>query len=423
MSRNTLSRRTLLRGMLGGAAVSIGLPWLEAFSGKSASAYANADGFPRRFGLFFWGNGVLPDRWIPSTTGAAWELPPLMEPLSAVRADVSVVSGTSVLTGNVIPHGSGPAGLLSGASLLVRGDYHTFAAPSIDQIIASHAGNETRFRSLEFGARPEAGLSYNGPDSRNPPESSPYAFFERVFGAGFRAPGETTEVDPSLGLRRSVLDAVMDQSTSLQSRLGSSDRARLEQHLEGIRDLERRIARLEEDPPQLEACVRPATPAADYPDVDGRPQLAAANRAMCDILAMALACDQTRVFSNFFTSPVNNLLFEGATAGHHQLTHDEPGEQPQVFEIVRDVMAEYAYLVEVLRNVPEGDRTLLDNCLVLGTSDCSFGRTHSLDEYPILLAGTAGGYFKRGYHYRSPSSENASKLMLSIIRSDRKSVV
>lgn len=418
MMRTQLSRRTLLRGMLGGVAVSIGLPALEVFLNTNQNAYATGTGFPRRFGIFFWGNGILePGVWVPPDTGAGWTPAELLAPLAPVRDDVTVVSGLNVYTPNVVPHGSGPAGLLSGAGLVIRGDHNTFAGPSLDQIIAEQIGGDTRFRSLEFGAAPGGGLSYNGPDSQNPPEVTPYALFERVFGAGFRAPGETTEVDPTLALRRSILDAVMDDATRLQGRLGANDRARLEQHLDGVRDLELRLARLQEDPPQLAACMRPGEPLTSYPDIDGRPQLAAANRAMCDILAMALACDQTRVFSNWFSSPVNNLLFDGASAGHHQLTHDEPGDQPQVYAITTAIMHEFAYLVQALKNVQEGDGTLLDSCVVLGTSDVSTARSHSLDDYPVLLAGTAQGYFQKGVHYRAPGGDNASKIGLSLIRS------
>ena len=288
---------------------------------------------------------------------------------------------------------------------------------TVDQRIADAIGGATRFRSLEYGAEPEEGLSFVGYGSRNPPEHSPFALFERVFGAGFRLPGETFEPDPALGYRRSVLDAVLDESTRLQSRLGASDRARLDQHMTGVRELELRLARLADDPPDLASCRRPDAPPAEFPVIGGRPQLREANRAFCDLVALALACDQTRVFTNWFTAPVNNLLFTGVDAGHHQLTHDEPGDQPRVHQIMLQVMEEYAYMVQALRAVPEGDGTLLDNCAVLGTTDCSFGRTHSIDDYPILIAGTAGGYFKRGVYYRSRTNENASKVMLSLMRS------
>ena len=178
------------------------------------------------------------------------------------------------------------------------------------------------------------GLSYNGPNSENPIEKSPHKMFERLFGAGFTLPGETPILDPRIGLRRSVLDAVGSDISRLQGQLGSADKQRLQAHLEAVRSLEKRLAKLEDDPPALAACKMPDEPAAEYHDIEGRPQLFARNKAMAYLTAMALACDQTRVVSNWITHPVSNVLFPGATAGHHQLTHDEPGEQPEVHAIV-----------------------------------------------------------------------------------------
>ena len=408
-----LSRRTVLKGLLGGAVVTVGLPWLEIFN-RPASASGSL--FPQRFGLFFWGNGVHPDRWVPSQTGPDWALSEQLAPLETVKEQITVVSGLEVKVPNAVPHAAGAAGILTGHPLVVEGDSNTFAAPSIDQVIAADLGSETRFRSLEFGASPHRGRSYNGSHSTNPPETSPFALWERIFGDDFRAPGEEGEVDPTLGLRRSVLDAVADDAKSLQRNLGHDDTQRLEQHFTGIRELERRLARLEEEPPDLASCRRAPEPEGNFDPIDGRPQISAKNRAMCDIIALALACDQTRVFSNFITDPGNDLLFQGAAAGHHQLTHDEPGDQPQVHQIVLSLVAEYGYLVEALRAIPEGDGTLLDNCVVLGTTDVSYGRTHSLDEFPILLAGSGGGRLRSGEHVRFEAGENASRLHLTLMQ-------
>lgn len=395
--------------MLGGAAVSVGLPSLECFAESGA--------FPKRFGVWFWGNGILPDRWVPTGEGTEWELSDQLSPLANVKDDITVVSGMSVKTGNSIPHGSGPGGMLGGAPLIIRsGDDFSFSGPSIDQAIAAEIGGDTRFRSLELGAKPGPGLSYNGPWARNPPESSPRRFFDRIFGGSFTLPGEDPEPDPKLRLRRSVLDAVMTDASRVRARLGSADATRLDAHLDGIRDLERRLVRLEENPPALESCALPETPNEDYPDVEGRPPMSEISRAMADVLTMALACDQTRVFSYFHTRPVNNVLFPGMPAGHHRLTHDEPGDQPMVNEIVKLIIAELGYFIEKLRSVPEGDGTLLDNCLVLATSDTAFGRNHSLDDYPIVLAGTACGAIKKGFHYRSGSGENTSHVLLTLVR-------
>lgn len=414
--KTRLSRRTMLRGVLAGAAVSVGLPLLDVMLNDTGTALAGGAPLPKRFGIFFWGNGILPDRWVPAGTGPTWEPSPQLMPLSSMKKKISVVSGMKVYTGNTVPHGSGPVGMLSGAPF-PKDDSNTFQLPSIDQVIANEIGDATRFRSLELGVqRSSSSLSYNGLHSTNPQEWSPRALFDRVFGGGFTAPGDTPKADPRLGLRRSVLDAISADAKRLEGKLGAADKARLDQHLTGIQKLESQLKKFEENPPTLAACKVPAEPADDYPDIDGRPQLATVSRMMSDILAMALACDQTRVFSMWFSTPVNNLLYPNAKAGHHQLTHDEPAEQPQVFDILSYVMTELNYLLTTLDGVKEGDTTLLDNSVVLATSDCSYGKAHSIEDYPILLAGSCGGTLKAGVHYRSPASENTSKVLLSLAR-------
>ena len=428
LKKRQLDRRTMLRGMLGGAAVSIALPPLEIFFNGSGTAYAVGGGFPIRFGLFFWGNGVLPQKWTPTgevgvNAGDAWQLSEQLQPLADVKQHISVISGMSVKTGvqNNIPHESGAAGILSGSMWNGTDMGGTPMGPTVDQIIAAELGALTRFKSIEFGAEPGEGYSWNGLNSRNPPESSPAALFERVFGGGFSLPSENAGPDPRLKLRRSVLDAVIEDAKALQQRLGQTDRERLDQHLSSLRELEQRIRFIEENPPNLEACNYPTEPLADYPNIEGRPQMAAKHRAMTDIMVMALACDQTRVFSNFFSRPVNNILFlepgqTNANLGHHQLTHDEPGDQPTVNEIVKVIMGEFAYMVERLSQIPEGEATLLDNSAVLATTDCSLGRTHSLDNYPLVIAGKAGGKLKSNIHYRDAGGDNASKVILSLVR-------
>ena len=427
-----LSRRTLLRGLLGGAAVGIALPPLEAFLNGNGDGYARdplagfggnpafadgADGFPARFVLFFWGNGMLPDRWTPvgEGKGDAWQLSDQLAPLLPLKSKISVVSGTRLSVPNTVPHYAGAAGILSGRPVMVSGQDHTFGGPSIDQVIANVLGEQTRFRSLEMGVEGN-GLSYNGPNSENPIEKSPHKMFERLFGAGFTLPGETPILDPRIGLRRSVLDAVGSDISRLQGQLGSADKQRLQAHLEAVRSLEKRLAKLEDDPPALAACKMPDEPAAEYPDIEGRPQLFARNKAMADLTAMALACDQTRVVSNWITHPVSNVLFPGATAGHHQLTHDEPGEQPEVHAIVVQCVEMLRDFLLALDGIEEGTGTVLDHSVVLGCSEVSLGKTHSLEEMPIVLAGSAGGKLVTDTHYRSQGGENTSKVLLSVAR-------
>jgi hypothetical protein len=416
MKRTPLSRRTVLRGVLGGAAITVALPPLEAFFNTSGTALASGAPLPKRFGLFFWGNGVVPDDWVPAATGASYTLSKLLAPLASLQDAITVVSGMKVQTPNVEPHISGAAGILSGGPLLVSNNSKTFMGPTIDQVIAASIGTKTRFKSIEFGAAPGSGNSFNGPNNQNPPESSPAALFDRIFGSGFSLPGQGGPPDPMLAVRRSILDVVMKDAQSLRGKLGATDKARIDQHLEGIRELEQRITAIQSSPPDLKACQIPMQPATAYPDVDGRPALSAINRALTDVVALAVACDQTRVFSNYFTSSVNNLLFPGAPSGHHQLTHDEPNDQPNVQAIMVQIIQELAYFLGKLRSISEGDGTVLDHCAILATTDCSFGRTHALDDFPIVLAGSANGVLKTGLHYRSTTAENTSKVLLSLIR-------
>jgi hypothetical protein len=407
LRRLAISRRAMLRGMLGGAAVTIGLPALDIFLNDSGTAYADCGtGIPARFGIFYFGNGMIPAQWNPTRTGPDYDLPPMLSLLEPVKQHVTVVSGMRVLTTNTSPHLSGPAGLFSGADLVDD----TFVGPSIDQVVA--AEQATRFQSIEVGIeRSTNSWSMTGPHMVNPPETNPRALFDRIFGGGFTLPGEGV-TDPRIGLRISVLDAVTDQTARLESRLGYADRQRLDQHLEGIRQLE---TQLSAPPPDNALCMRPVSPDAEYPDIDGRPQMQAIHRAMSDLLVMAFTCDQTRVFLEMFTQPVNNTLFLDTEAGHHSLTHDEPGDQPQVGRIVQFIVGEYAYLVNRLATTVEGAGTLLDSCAILGTTDVSYGRTHALDEYPILIAGSACDRLVPGVHYRSLASENASKVCLTLL--------
>ena len=176
--------------------------------------------------------------------------------------------------------------------------------------------------------------------------------------------------------------------------MGVADRARLISTT-GVRELELRLARLQEDPPNLASCSRADEPAVDFPEVDGRHPIRDIHRAMSDLLVMAVACDQTRVFSHWFSDPLNNKLFPDATMGHHSLTHDEPGDQPQVNMVTRFIMGELAYLIERFASIPEGEETLLDHMVMLATSETSKGLTHSFDEMPLLYAGNACGALRQ----------------------------
>ena len=411
----TLSRRSVLRGLVGGAPVLIGLPLLECM--LSRRALAGEEAAPRRFGMYFWGNGNVPSFWAPEDTGAGWTPTNQLSSLADHTDVVSVISGLAVKLPNTEVHWAGAAGLLSAAPLLNTGEHlNTLDRPSIDQVIATAIGGQTAYRSLQTSATECAGVSFNGPYSMNQPESDPYTFYRRIFGGDFVLPGTPIDADPRNLLRRSALDGVMDQISALQRQVSLDDRIRLEQHLDGVRELEHRIALLDIERDPAPACELPDTPPADYPDDGARPQISARSRAMVDMLAMVATCDQTRVFLHHLTEPISEVLFPDASAGHHELTHNEPGDQPEVEAITVQIVAEYAYMVEKFRSIRELDGTLLDSFALMGCSEVSLGRIHAIDELPILLAGTCGGALTQGIHYRSESAETVTSLLITLMR-------
>lgn len=417
-----LSRRTLLKGL--GAAVA--LPTLEAMLNTHGTAYASGGAIPKRFATFFFGNGVVLDRWRPSGTGPSWQLSPALAPLSAVKDYVNVVTGYKVKLPMVRAHHDGTAGILSGHPFIElpagTANYASkFGGPSIDQVAASRIAQGTTFPSIEIavskrivtGEGPTLRyISHKGPDRPMPPEFNPAALFNRLFG-NFTPQDQT---DPRNSLRTNVLDAVREDARRLQQQLGSADRARLDAHLTNISELRQRILAL---PPEIiGACTRPDPVTQTNRDVDGKEPLEAVSRAMSDLLVMAWACDLTRVASYMFNGGVSATVFHmlSQTQGHHDLTHDA-SKQSQVHDAAVWVVRQFAYLLQRLKATPEATGNLLDNSCLLFTSDVSDGLSHSVTDYPILVAGRAGGYLKYpGIHIRSSSAQNTSDVLLTCLR-------
>jgi hypothetical protein len=396
----------------------------------NGTAYAQGAPLPRRLGIFFWGNGMKIAQWNPVDTGPTWTPSPELAPLMPNKDYVSVVSGMSIKTPKVQGHHHGAASVLSGIPLVSQPPNgapfrSTFAGPSFDQIAAASIGTMTKFKSLEIGISQRVNgnegttlkyLSHNGPDLFNPPEYDAAKVFDRVFGM-FTPPstGGMPVVDVTRALRKSVLDAVSVDLRDLRTLVSASDKMRLDQHVANIQSIEKRLAM---DVAAPMACRVPVKPMA-FPATGSKEPLEERTKAMSDILALAFACDLTRVFSMMYSGPTAGTVFWQSmiTAGHHGLTHDEPMPQPQVHASTIFQMLCFNHLVTALRNVPEGAGNVLDNCAVLATSDVSDGQAHSTDEYPLLVAGKGGGFLKHpGVHYRSATKENVNEVVLSVLR-------
>jgi hypothetical protein len=437
MPRTRISRRAVLRGLAGGVGISVALPPLEAMFNGNGTAYADGTEIPKRLGVFFWGNGVKPDRWVPTTTGSAWTPSPALVPLetAGVKDYVNVVTGTLITSGGERGHHAGTVGILSGAPLVSQtangAPYRsTFSKPSIDQVAAGIIGVGTRYKSIEVGISTRVNtvegttlryLSHNGPDSANPPEYDPSKLYDRIFGAGFTPPGAPTTpvVDATLAYRKSVLDVVLGDLGRVRARAGAADKRRLDRHAEGIRSIENRLTSTSTGVPPAASCKLPIKPNA-FADQAGKEQLEPKTKAMSDLLAIALACNQTRVFSMMFSGSVASTVYwqVGITGGHHQLTHDEQGMQPQVQASTVFTVQMFAVLLNALKAVPEGAGNVLDNCAILASTDTSDGRFHNIRDYPILVGGKGGGFLKYpGVHYRSQTgTESTSTTLLTVLR-------
>ena len=416
--KKPFSRRTLLRGTLAGGAVSMGLPLLDCFLNDNGTALAQGAPLPVRFGSWMWGCGMNPKRWTPATTGTDWTLPAELIALDRelasggkIRDHVSVLSGFDVSLGDLPnhPHTSGLIATTTGRAPEEDGVY---TEPTLDSIIAAHIGGATRFQSIEMSATgsPNQAYSHGARGVSNAPEYSPAALYTRVFGPEFVDPSTESFVpDPGLMLRKSVLSAVKEDRDWLSQQVGSHDRQRLDQYFTSVRQLEQQIDVLLAGPPDLDACVKAPQPGPEdtgtYVD-----QSQLTNRLMAEILSFALACDQTRVFSMMFSFRISFLRQPGTLSRHHQLTHDEAvdaelGYQPQATQFVFASMAAWADFVAALSAIPEGDGTLLDNCLLLGHSDVSFAKAHSVVGIPMMIAGRAGGRIKPGIHVAGNASQ------------------
>ncbi len=445
MSKYAIKRRTLLRGLLGGTAVSVGLPTLEVMLNGNGTAFAQGAPLPRRLGVFFWGNGVRLKSWNPAVQGPGWALSPALEPLAPVKDYINLVSGMDIKIPASQGHHTGEVGILSGYPLVSQPKggaafRSTFSAPSIDQVAAAELGKGTRFRSLEVGISRRVNtregttlqfISHNGPDSANPPIYDPGAVFNRLFGGDFKPPtggpaagGGPGALEKATALRRSILDAVSRDIAGLKPRVSTGDRTRLDQHLENIRAIERRLQGTPDGATGglnpvagVAGCAAPMAPAA-FPDTPAGEQLEPIMGAMSDLIALALACDQTRVFSIMFSGSTATTVFwqVNVMRGHHQLSHDEAGDQPQIHATTVFTMKMFSLLLQKLKASPEGPGNLLDSCAILASSDCAEGKSHSNRDYPIVVAGSAGGKLKfPGIHFRGPQ-QNPNQVLLTMLR-------
>ncbi len=404
------NRRSVLKGLIGGSAVYVGLPMLDAFLNGNGTALANGQPLPVRFGTYFWGLGLTDTptggtRWVPSKIGPGYEVMPELQSIAPFKEKVSVFSGFRVI-GDGRPnlvHWSGHAGILSGVAPATASK---FDAASFDTKVADAIGTGTRFKSIDVDAsvsRQPVSYSTRSGTTFASPDATPLALYTRLFGAGFQDPNsDDWKPDPSIMLRQSVLSAVADQRHALMKGVGKSDQQKLDQYFSAVRDMENQLAVQLQKPEKRAACVIPEAPqettgGASVEVVNANTQI------LATLLAMGLACNQSRVFTFVHTAGASETYMAGNSKIYHQITHDEPtdaqlGYQPQTSKLAAQVMEGLGLFLTELDAIKEGDGTLLDNSLVMAFSDTGYAKIHAIENIPMFFAGRAGGKHKAGQH-------------------------
>ncbi|HLM74026.1 MAG TPA: DUF1552 domain-containing protein [Polyangiaceae bacterium] len=417
MKRFKVSRRLFL----GGAGAVLALPMLESAMPRTVRA---EDGIARRFLAFYVPNGIHMQAWTPSAVGANYDLTPILSPLEDVKSKLLVLTGVNNTPGQ--PEGPGDHAGGTSAFLTCRHVVKTEGADikngiSVDQVIANEIGHLTRIPSMQLGT--DGGSSSGGCDSgyscaytRNiswasetQPLSktvSPQVVFDQLFGG---LDPEATEAEKAKRLlyRTSILDYVLGEATSLSGKLGTTDRRKLEEYMDGVRELELKL-----DKGTGPVCTPIDKPPSDldYP---------AKVKLMCDLMALAFQCDATRVITFMIRNAGSGMShdFVGAPGSHHDISHHN--SDPTKFDLLTKIdtweVAQLAYLLKKLDTIQEGTGTVLDNTAVYFSSEIADGNAHGHTNMPVLLAGGLAGAFTPGRHIKYDGGPAMANLFISIM--------
>ena len=402
---NDFSRRRLLRGMLDGGAVTVALPLLDCFLNGNGTALADGKPLPVRFGLWSWGLGMNRSVFVPKKFGKDFDFPEEIQSLAPFKDHINLLSNFTVyrdaaplvghVTGWIIsrtgapPNGSGPA------------------LETYDIKIANQISRAQRFKSLTATASASARTSYSYEDANtaNPAEYSPLDFYARLFGPDFSDPNaKDFRPSPRVMARKSTLSAVMEEASWINKRVGSADKARLDQYFSGLRHLEKQFDQQLTKPEPIAACHPDAAPReSDIKMGNESPFVVQRNVMMSKLLAMAVACDQTRVINMAYCDMSSNTSKPGYEKPHHTCSHEEAideklGYQPNCSWFIRRSIEGLANFIQEFANIKEGGGTLLDNMLIVADTDHGNARLHTLDDMPAFTIGRAGGKVKTGLH-------------------------
>jgi hypothetical protein len=419
-----ISRRTVLKGI--GAAIA--LPWLESMGPLKAWANQTPGGnrTPNRMAVVYVPNGKNMAVWTPSADGTDFTLPKTLEPLQSVKEYLNVMTGLTV--DKARPHGDGGgdharamSAFLTGAQPRKTDGNDIRAGVSFDQVAASRIGDQTRLPSLEIGCDTGAmagncdsgyscayssTISWRSATTPVPKLNNPRLIFDRLFSSGSDADRARRDRN-----RRSILDFVREDTASLTPRLSANDQRKLDEYLVAIRDIEQRIERAARLPePPRPSMAQPAGVPNNHQEHI---------RLLADLMVLAFQADITRICTFVFANEGSNrpYPFIQVSEGHHDLSHHgrDARKLEKIATINRFHVSQYAYLLERLKNVREGDGTLLDHCMIAYGSGNSDGDRHNHDDLPILVAGRGNGTIRTGRHIRYGQNTPLNNLWLSML--------
>jgi len=405
------TRRRVLRGLMGGGVASLTLPFLDCFLNENGTALASGAPLPVRFGTWYWGMGHTPNHAVveKTQTGPGIDFLKETESLIPHRDKLCYFGNFNMpLDGQSnYTHFSGWVANRTGSAPEAQGQ---IPAPTLDQLVADTIGEGTRFRILDVTSVGIARENYSARSTynRGAAEIDPVALFNRIYGPEFVDPNKADfKPSPSVALRKSVLSSFTEQTRDVAKTLGAADQQRLDQYFTSIREVENQLALQLEKPEPNRACVIPRAPRELSPDEVASARemesVVETHKIMSKILAMAVACNQTKVFNMVFTDNFANVRRSGETYTHHLLTHEEIidpelGYQPLTFWFNQHAMQGMADYIDILDGIPEGDGTLLDNCLIFASTETNYARVHTIDGVPVYLMGGAGGRVKTGMY-------------------------
>ena len=427
ITKKHIPRRAFLHGM----GVTLSLPLLESMIPAQTPLTKTAGSPQFRMGLCFMPHGAVMSNWTPVGEGTNFDVSRTLKPLEPFKKDLVVVS--NLAHRNAAPAGPGdnggdhtrsPAVYLNGVHPKRTDGADIRAGTTIDQIAAQQIGQETRLPSLELAIEDYSGLvgscdvgfscaymntiSWRTPTVPMPMEINPRVVFDRLFGDG----STTEERLERIEQERSILDAVTGQVRRLQGNLGATDRNRVTEYLDTIREIERRIV-LAEKQNAASGIKVPAAPSGVPDDHETHTKL------MFDLMAVAFQADITRVSTFMMAREVSYRTFPmlGITEAFHPASHHQnnPARLEQLTKINTYHVSLLAYMLEKLRSTPDGDGTLLDHTLMLYGSGMSNSNIHNHSPLPILLAGGAAGKLQGGRHMKYPEESPMANLLLTIL--------